>query len=126
MTSLAEPRKKCSAVAFGSPPALATIAFDALVACAIHARKKGSLDKLGWKCFKWLAKKTGEFFTKANKAKIRQCNRKPKFKCGVEVLGDCDHALQLDRDNGNTLWQDATDLEMKINEQVRGLCGWWQ
>ena len=72
---------------------LSVMAADAPVACAICARKKVLLDKPGWKCFKRLAKKTGKFFTEANNAKIRQCNCKPKFKYGVEVPRDYDHAL---------------------------------
>ena len=81
---------------------LTLIALDAPLDCAMCTGKKGLLDKPGWKCFERLAKKTGKFFAKANKAKIRQCNHKPKFKCDVEIPRDCAHAVEFDRVNGNT------------------------
>ena len=82
---------------------LSITAVDAPVACAICARKKGLLDKPGWRCFKCMAKKQGKFFTIANKAKIREHFSKPKCKCGVEIPRNCTHAVRLDKENGNTL-----------------------
>ena len=47
-----------------------------------------------------------------NKAKIRQHFSRPKYKYGVEVPRNYEHAVRLDKANGNTLWQDAIKLEL--------------
>ena len=44
--------------------------------------------------------------------KAQQC-RKGKMKFGVQIPGTLEQAIELDRINGNTLWQDAIRLEMK-------------
>ena len=41
----------------------------------------------------------------------------PKFKFGVEVPRSVNHALQLDKKNGNTLWEDAIKTELKMLEK---------
>ena len=82
---------------------LAIIGADAPVACAVHAKKKGLLDKPGWKRFKRLAKKVGKFFTQANQAKIKQFAKKPKFKCGTEPPKNCADTVGIDEANGDTL-----------------------
>ena len=82
---------------------LSVIAVDAPTACAIYAKKKGLLNKPGWRRFRRLAKRTGKIFSEVNKAKLRQYNSKPKFKYGIEVPKDSADALRLDKINGNTL-----------------------
>ena len=37
----------------------------------------------------------------------------PRYKYGFEVPRDYKHAKELDKKNGNTKWQDATDLELQ-------------
>ena len=49
-------------------------------------------------------------YTKAYKANTNVFGRKYKF--GVEVPRSVRHALQLDKENGNTLWKDAIQKEM--------------
>ena len=40
-----------------------------------------------------------------------------QFMFGVEIPHNVKHALELDKANENTLWQDSIDLELKgINE----------
>ena len=40
-----------------------------------------------------------------------------QFMFGIEVPQNVEHALELDKANGNTLWQDSIDLELKeINQ----------
>ena len=90
------------------------IAEDAPVACAIHTKKNNLLNKPRWKQFKRLAQRHSRFFTETNKAKIRLHFSKPKFKCGIEVPKNCDDAVRLDGENGNTLWQDAVKLELEL------------
>ena len=54
-----------------------------------------------------------------NKVKFRQHQRKPKFKYGIEVPRDYADAVRLDKENGNTLWQDATQLEMNLMQSYK-------
>ncbi len=44
---------------------------------------------------------------------MRHHKLKPKFKYGIEVPRDYQDAVRIDKKNGNTLWQDATALEME-------------
>ena len=37
----------------------------------------------------------------------------PRYKYGFKVPHDYKHAKELDKKNGNTKWQDATDLELQ-------------
>jgi hypothetical protein len=46
-------------------------------------------------------------------SKIKARIRKMKHKyAGIEIPLNIDHAMQLDKDNGNSLWRDALALEM--------------
>ena len=45
---------------------------------------------------------------RANQMKRKQ----PKYKFGIRVPDNVAHALQLDRDNGNTFWADAMKKEI--------------
>ena len=44
--------------------------------------------------------------------KAQQC-RKGRMKVGVLIPGTVEEAIEIDRANGNTFWQDAIKLEMK-------------
>ncbi len=44
--------------------------------------------------------------------KIMSFCRSPKYMYGYEAPRDYDHAMEIDRQNGNTKWADAIDLEM--------------
>ena len=52
-------------------------------------------------------------FRMANQAKLRLYRTTPKYQYGFEVPRDYDHAVRIDKQNGNTKWQDATSLEMR-------------
>ena len=47
---------------------------------------------------------------RAFKAKVEQG---PRYKFGVEVARSTKHGLQMDKENGNSLWKDATATELK-------------
>jgi hypothetical protein len=87
------------------------IAADDPVSCAVYAREHGLLDTPGWKRFKRIAKREKVLRRAVNQAKIRSYNTAPRFKYGYEIPRNYEHALFLDRRNGNTLWQDANKLE---------------
>jgi hypothetical protein len=91
---------------------LSLIAADDPVTCAIYAKEKNLLDQPGWKRFSTIAKRHKKFLRMANQAKLRSYRTTPKYKYGFEVPRDYKHAVELDRQNGNTKWQDAVALEM--------------
>ena len=49
----------------------------------------------------------------ANQAKLRSYRYAPKYMFGFEVPRNYNHALELDKKNGNTRWQDCTKVEME-------------
>ena len=53
---------------------LSTIAVDAPVSFSIYTKKKGLLDKPGWKHFKHIAKQQGKLFTEAKKTNLESIN----------------------------------------------------
>lgn len=92
---------------------LTTIATDDPVACAIYAEKHGLLNTEGWKRFKAVSNRQKKMFRRANLAKLRSFRVTPKFMYGYEIPRDYRHAIELDRINGNTYWQDAVKMELK-------------
>jgi Reverse transcriptase (RNA-dependent DNA polymerase) len=98
---------------------LKVIAADDPVSCAIYARENDLLDKPGWKRFKHNAKREKKFTRMVNQAKLRLFNTAPRYKYGFEVPMKYEQALCLDKQNGNTLWGDATVLELtQIDDYV--------
>jgi hypothetical protein len=91
---------------------LKVIAADDPVSCAIYARENDLLDKPGWKRFKHIAKQEKKFACMVNQAKLRSFNTAPRYKYGFEGPRTYEQALHLDKRNGNTLWGDATVLEL--------------
>jgi hypothetical protein len=54
-----------------------------------------------------------------NQAKIKSFNTAPGYKYGYEIPRTYEQAKRLDQKNGNTLWGDATDLELaQIDEYI--------
>jgi hypothetical protein len=54
-----------------------------------------------------------------NQAKLKSFNTAPKYKYGYEIPGTYEQAKHLDQRNRNTLWGDATVLELnQIDEYV--------
>src|SRR5688500_15566487 len=98
---------------------LMVIAADDLVSCSFYAKKNDLLDLSGWKRFRTLAKKQGRMMRVINLAKLRKYSTRAKYKYGYEVPKDFKHALEINQRNGNTLWQDATKLELESMEEYR-------
>jgi len=91
---------------------LTIIAADDPVTCAIYARENNLLDLDGWRRFKGIAKRDKKLLRMVNQAKLRSYRTAPRYKYGYEVPRDYNHAVELDKRNGNTKWQDSTALEM--------------
>jgi len=92
---------------------LSNIIADDPVTVAIYAKDNDLLDTPGWKRLKRIANRSKKLKRMANQAKLRSYNTAPRYQYGFEVPRDYDHAVRLDRQNGNTMWQDAIALEMK-------------
>ncbi len=85
---------------------------DDPVAYAINAKENGLLDLDGWKHFKGIARRDKKYICMANQAKLHLYHTVPHYKYGYEVPHDYTHAIELDKHNGNTKWQDSTALEI--------------
>ena len=93
------------------------IAEDDPFTCAEYAKKHDLLHLDGWKRLKHIAKNQKQLTSTINKSKIRQVRRPALYQFGFLIPKDYKQALQLDEQNGNSMWYDATKLERaQINE----------
>ena len=96
---------------------LSLIAADDPVTCAEYAKKHHLLHLDGWKRLNHIAKNQKRLTRAINQSKIRQVRRSAVYQVGFLIPKDYKQALQLDQQNGNSKWYDATKLEMdQINE----------
>ena len=96
---------------------LSLIAADDPVTCAEYAKKHDLLHLDGWKRLKQIDKNQKQLTRAINQSKIRQVRRSAVYQFGFLIPKDYKQALQLDEQNGNSKWYDATKLEMnQINE----------
>ena len=96
---------------------LSLIAADDPVTCAEYAKKHDLLHLDGWKRLKHIAKNQKQLTRAIKQSKIRQVRRSAIYQFGFLIPKDYKRALQLDEQNGNSKWYDATKLEMdQINE----------
>jgi hypothetical protein len=91
---------------------LSIIAVDDPVTCTIYARENSLLDQPGWKRFKHIVKSEKKFTHIVNQAKLKSFHTAPKYKYGHEIPRTYEQAKRIDQKNGNTLWGDATVLEL--------------
>ena len=84
------------------------------VTLAIYARENNLLDTPGWKLkgMKKLAKTQKRIERHANQAKLHSYRTKPIYMYGILVPRNYEQAVEIDKANGNTYWQDATALEL--------------
>ena len=96
---------------------LSLIAADDPVTCAEYAKKHDLLHLDGSKRLKHIAKNQKQLTRAINQSKIRQVRRSAVYQFGFLIPKDYKQALQLDEQNDNSKWYDATKLEMdQINE----------
>ena len=86
---------------------------DDEVTVAKYAKDNDMLDTPGWKALKRLANRTIKLTCLINQAKLRSLRTAPKYMYGFRVPSTYEDALEIDKSNGNTKWQDATALEMQ-------------
>ena len=81
--------------------------------CAKYAREKGLLRTPGWKHFRKIGKREKILIRQINQSKRQQTRRAVKYKFGYQVPRTYDEAIEIDRRNGNTKFQDAVKLELQ-------------
>jgi hypothetical protein len=85
---------------------------DDPVTCAVYACKHVLLEEEGWKRFKGIAKREKKTLRMVNQSWIKATRNAPRYKFGYHIPPNYDEAMQFDLKNGNTLWREATNLEM--------------
>jgi Reverse transcriptase (RNA-dependent DNA polymerase) len=92
---------------------LSVLASEAPVVCALYAKRAGLLDTPCWKQFKHIAKNERKLTRMLNQAKLTSYHHgtSPIYQFGFRVPRSPKEAIEIDKENGNTLWQDAMSLE---------------
>ena len=88
------------------------IASDDPVTCVEYARRNNLVDTPGWKRFRRYAKYEKKLQRLINQAKLKSYWRDIFWKFGVQVPRTHQQAIELDKKNGNTKWQEAEAIEM--------------
>ena len=91
---------------------LTLISKDDPITCAVYANKHDLLDTTGWKHLKGYAKTSNRLTRAVKQSRIRQVRASARYQHGFQVPKDYNDATRLDKENGNTHWQDAMDLEL--------------
>ena len=91
---------------------LTLISKDDAITCAVYAKKHDLLDTTGWKHLKRYAKTSKRLIRAVKQSRIRQVRASARYQHGFQVPKDYNDAMRLDKENGNTHWQDAMDLEL--------------
>jgi hypothetical protein len=85
---------------------------DDPVTCAVYAREHRLLEEEGWKRFKGIVRPEKKMLRMVNQSHIKVTCNAPRYKFSYRIPCNYDEAMQFDLKNGNTLWREATDLEM--------------
>ena len=91
---------------------LTLISKDDPTTCAVYAKKHDLLDTTGWKHLKRYAKTSKRLIRAVKQSRIRQVRASARYQHGFQVPKDYNDAMRLDKENGNTHWHDAMDLEL--------------
>ena len=91
---------------------LALISNDDPITCAVYAKKHDLLDTTGWKHLKRYAKTSKRLIRAVKQSRIHQVRASARYQHGFQVPKDFNDAIRLDKENSNTHWQDAMDLEL--------------
>ena len=91
---------------------LTLISKDDPITCAVYATKHDLLDTTGWKHLKRYAKTSKRLIRAVKQSRICQVRASARYQHGFQVPKDYNDAMRLDKENGNTHWQHAMDLEL--------------
>ena len=89
-----------------------TVHQDDKLTLAAYARDNKLTDIQGWKWARWLTKNPTKFIRMARIFAAQMRNNRTRYKYGIKVPRNYKEAVQFDKENGNTLWQDAIKKEM--------------
>ncbi|MDJ0828176.1 MAG: reverse transcriptase domain-containing protein, partial [Rhodobacter sp.] len=84
---------------------------DDPVTLAKYAKEHNLLDTPGWKFLARIGRRTKLLKRMIAASKRRQKQTAIRYKFGVRIPRNYQEAIDLDRENGNTLWQDAVQVE---------------
>ena len=91
---------------------LALISKDDPITCAVYAKKHDLLDTTGWEHLKRHAKISKRLIRAVKQSWIRQVRASARYQHDFQVPKDYNDAIRLDKENSNTHWQDAMNLEL--------------
>ena len=91
---------------------LTLISKDDPINCAVYAKKHDLLDTTGWNHPKRYAKISKRLIRAVKQSWIRQVRASARYQHGFQVPKDYNDAIRLDKENNNTHWQDAMNLEL--------------
>ena len=91
---------------------LTLISKDDPITCAVYAKKHDLLDTTGLKHLKRYAKTSKRLIRAVNQSRINQVRASARYQHGFQVPKGYNDAIRLDKENSNTHWQDAMDLEL--------------
>ena len=91
---------------------LTLISKDDPINCAVYAKKHDLLDTTGWNHPKRYATISKRLIRAVKQSWIRQVRVSARYQHGFQVPKDYNDAIRLDKENNNTHWQDAMDLEL--------------
>ena len=91
---------------------LTLISKDDPTNCAVYAKKRDLLDTTGCNHPKRHAKISKRLIRAVRQSRIHQVRASARYQHGFQVPKDCNDAISLDKENSNTHWQDAMDLEL--------------
>ena len=91
---------------------LTLISKDDPITCAVYAKKHDLPDTTGWKHLKRYAKTSKRLIRADKQSRIHQARASARYQHGFQVPKDYNAAMRLDKENSNTHWQDAMDLEL--------------
>ena len=74
------------------------------ITCAKYAKDNDLLDTPDWKSLKRIASRAVKFARMIRQSKLHTERRGPIYKFGILLPNDRNHALQIDKDNGNQSW----------------------
>ena len=91
---------------------LTPISKDDPITCAVYSKKHDLLDTTGWKHLKRYAKTSKRLIRAVKQSRIHQVRASARYQHGFQVPKDYNDAIRLDKENSNTHWHDAMDLEL--------------
>ena len=87
------------------------IAKDDPVTLAKYARENNLLETPGWKFLQRIVRRAKVLKRMLNQVRLK-LKKAVRYKFGVRIPRTVKEAIEIDNENGNTLWQDAIAMEL--------------